>query len=146
MSGAVTDKDGGVVKSTPGNEGRIVHAWANVRGGPSAFAAYLWPWRAWSPGNGALMEAVVMRTRRSTSPWIVASGEDFKQGLWFRARHTFIQAPTAECVHVSSHGSQRRKDPERGSLTVSSLVTFSKEKGEGYAGGICWVSPAGDFW
>ena len=69
-----------------------------------------------------------MRTRRSTSPWIVASGEDFKQGLWFRARHTFIQAPTAECVYVSSHGSQRRKDPERGSLTVSSLSQSQRRK------------------
>ena len=37
----VTDKEGGVVVSILGNEGRIVQAWENVRGGMRFFCRVL---------------------------------------------------------------------------------------------------------
>ena len=40
--GAVVGEKEGAVTSIPGNEGRTIQAWVNVRGGMRVFAAYFW--------------------------------------------------------------------------------------------------------
>ena len=40
--GAVVGTEEGAVASIPGNEGRIAHAWVNVRGGMRVFSVYFW--------------------------------------------------------------------------------------------------------
>ena len=46
------------IESIPGNEGRIAHAWVNVRGGLRIFSVYFWHSEGWTPRNEALLEAV----------------------------------------------------------------------------------------
>ena len=57
--GAVVGEEEGAIESIRGNEGRIAHAWVNVRGGLRIFSAYFWHSEGWTPRNKALLEAVL---------------------------------------------------------------------------------------
>ena len=70
--GAVADKEEGTVMSTLGNEGRVVHAWVNVRGGIRVFAVHFWHSEGWTWRNGASMETVNKQARTARhqhGPW-----------------------------------------------------------------------------
>ena len=100
--GAVVGAEEGAIESIPGNEGRIAHAWVNVRGGLRIFSVYFsvyfWHSEGWTPRNEALLEAVLKRTRTTKHPWLMAcdanmSPEDFEKNFWFRKDQMHVIAP-----------------------------------------------------
>ena len=100
---AVVGAEEGAIESIPGNDGRIAHAWVNVRGGMRTFPVHFWDSEGWTPRNEALLEAVVRRARATKHPWLIAcdaimSPEDFEKSLWFRkdsnACNSSSRAPT----------------------------------------------------
>ena len=64
--GAVVGVKQGLIDSIPGNEGRIAHAWVNVRGGLRVFSVYLGHSGGWTPRNEALLEAVLKQEQPGT--------------------------------------------------------------------------------
>ena len=91
-----------MIESIPGNEGRIAHAWVNVRGGLRIFSVYFsvyfWHSEGWTPRNEALLEAVLKRTRTTKHPWLMAcdadmSPEDFEKNIWFRKDQMHVITP-----------------------------------------------------
>ena len=93
--GAVVDKEEGVATSVPGDEGRIVQAWVNVRRVCGVFFCHVFMVRGRMDENEALMEAVVKQARTTRHPWLVAchanmNPEDFRKSLWYKSRHMFI--------------------------------------------------------
>ena len=78
------------------------------------FAAYFWHTEGWSPGNEAILEAVLKRARTTKRTWLIScdanmSPEDFEKTLWFRKDQMHVTAPegvstcrskdaTGECV------------------------------------------------
>ena len=85
---AVVGVEEGAIVSIPGNAGRIVQAWVNVRGGLRIFAVYFWHSEGWTPRNEALLEAV-LKQARTTHQWLIAYDanmcpEDFEKSLWFQ--------------------------------------------------------------
>ena len=96
--GAVVGEKEGAVTSIPGNEGRIIQAWVNVRGGMKVFAVYFWHAEGWTPRNEAILEAVLKSVRVTEHPWFVArdanmSPVDFEKTLWFRNNQMHVIAP-----------------------------------------------------
>ena len=80
------------------NEGRIAQAWVNVRGGLRIFPVYFWHSEGWSSRSEALLEAVLIRTRTTKHPWLIACGantspEDFEKSLWFWRDQMHVIAP-----------------------------------------------------
>ena len=96
--GAVVGEKEEAVKSIPGNEGRIVQVWVNVRGGVRMLAAYFWHTEGWSPRNEAIPEAVLKRARTTEHPWLTAcdanmSPVDFEKSLSFRKCRMHVIVP-----------------------------------------------------
>ena len=95
---AVVGAEEGAIESIPGNDGRIAHAWVNVRGGMRIFPVHFWDSEGWTPRNEALLEAVVKIARATKHPWLIAcdaimSPEDFEKSLWFRKNQMHVIAP-----------------------------------------------------
>ena len=70
--GAMIDKQEGAVKLIPRNDGIIAQTYVNVRRGLRVFAVYFWHQEGSTPGNEALMEAVVKQVRTTRRPWLLA--------------------------------------------------------------------------
>ena len=66
--GEVVGAEEGANKSIPGNEGRIVQAWVNVRGGLRIFSVYFWLSEGWTPRNEGLLEAVLKQASTTRHP------------------------------------------------------------------------------
>ena len=99
------------MESIPGNEGRIAHAWVNVRGGLRIFSVYFGHSEGWSSRTEALQEAVLKRTVTTRHPWLTAcdanmSPEDFEKKLWFRKEQMHVMAPegVSTCRSRSAKG------------------------------------------
>ena len=69
--GATVGAEERAIESIAGNEGRIVQAWVNVRGGLRIFSVYFWQSEGWTSRNEALLERVLKRTRTPKHPWLV---------------------------------------------------------------------------
>ena len=87
--GAVVGTEEGVVESILGNEGRIDHAWVNVRGGMRVFSVYFRHSEGWTPRNEALLEAVAKQVEATRHPWLTACdanvrSEDIEKSMWFQ--------------------------------------------------------------
>ena len=96
--GAVAGAEEGTIESIPGNEGRIVQAWVNVRGGLRIFSVYFWHSEGWTPRNEALLEAVMKQASTTGHPWLIACGanvcpEHFEKSLWFQREIMHVAAP-----------------------------------------------------
>ena len=70
--GAVVGAEEGAIESIPGNEGRIAHAWVNVRGGLRVFSVYFWHPEGGTPTNEALLQAVRKQARTTRHQWLIA--------------------------------------------------------------------------
>ena len=57
--GAFVGAEEEAIKSIPGNEGRIVQVWVNVRGGMRIFSVYFWHSEGWTSRNEALLQPVL---------------------------------------------------------------------------------------
>ena len=70
--GAVVGAEEGAINSIPGNEGRIVQSWVNVRGCLRVFSVLFWLSEGWTPRNEALLKAVLKQLKIARHPWLIA--------------------------------------------------------------------------
>ena len=84
---SVADTTGGKVKIVEENEGRLAKIGLHCNGELQIFAIYFWHSACWAARNEALLEAVILRTRDTPYPWLIArdanvESDAFVQGTW----------------------------------------------------------------
>ena len=106
---SLVDTIGGKVEGLEENEGRIVQIWVNCKGGLQLFAVYFWYSEGWTTRNEVLMDAVVLRTRDTPCPWLMACDanvepETLVQCKWFSERTMIMRVPAADVSMCRSMG------------------------------------------
>ena len=99
---SVVDTTGGTVQGLEENEGIVAQIGVNCKGGlHHIFADSSWHLEGWTTRNQALKEAVILRTRDTPNPWLMACDanmepDTFVQGKWFTERTMATRVPATD--------------------------------------------------